>query len=165
MQSLKTLADCRFFHDCRPHCLDPQLSLPLADPTTASSMSAFNSLDYRRFDHLGSDSDEEESLDEHMQQELMKFMQNRQADPTPSVPSPASQRTEYTAGPIKIHPQDTSVPRWVYSDPETWEAAVCECELEPKRNTAQALCGQKFAYLVLRCRQWQEAQLGCLPSK
>lgn len=89
-------------------------------------MSAYNSLDYRRFDHLGSDPDEEEPMDEHMQQEMMKFMQNRQAGPTPSVPSSASQRTEHTAGPIKIHPQDTSVQRWVYSDPETWEAPVCE---------------------------------------
>ena len=102
-------------------------------------MSAFNSLDYRRFDHLGSDPDEEEPLDEHMQQEMMKFMQNRQAGPTPSVPSPSSQREGYTAGPVKIHPQDTSVPRWVYSDPETWEAPVCECELELKHIVVQSV--------------------------
>ena len=128
-------------------------------------MSAFNSLDYRRFDHLGSDSDEEEPLDERMQQEMMKIMQHSQAGPTLSVPGPASDRTGYTAGPIKIHPQDTSVPRWVYSDPETWEAPICECELELKHSILNFVCSRSFADLALRCRQWQEAQLGRLPSK
>ncbi len=84
-------------------------------------MSAFDSLDYRRFDHLGNDSDED-LAEGHLG--------NRQERPAPGSASQTLKGAEHRSGRIKIHPMDSTAPAWVYSDPETWVAPPDPRELE-----------------------------------
>lgn len=89
------------------------------------STAAFDSLDYRRFDHLGSESDEEPQDQQFSPELLQSFQQmNSALNPTNESRRVAEHtaRKFYPAGGIKIHPHDDSVPAWVYTDPDTWEA-------------------------------------------
>ena len=66
-------------------------------------MSAFNSLDYRRFDHLGSDSDEEstEGLIQPGPEMIHQLMEMRATEAAGHT-----WRGAFTPGRIKIHPAD-----------------------------------------------------------
>lgn len=89
-------------------------------------MSALNSLDYSRFDHLDSDSDsDEDSFQDHPKAAGFEEMVNKlfvvQGGPGPDSTS-RTRGFHRSPSQIKIHPEDHSAPAWVYSDPDTWEA-------------------------------------------
>ena len=82
----------------------------------------FNSLDYRRFDHLGSDSDED-SAEDYSQP-------NKTERAAADIMNGILRREQQGCGRIKIHPRDSTAPEWVYSDPDTWVAPACPREIK-----------------------------------
>lgn len=97
-------------------------------------MAAFNALDYRRFDHLGSDSDEEpaEQTDNTAMLDMMRnFMPGQPGMPGAQNRSRAAQASFHTrqgTNRVKVHPRDDTAPAWVYTDPNTWEAPTDPCQ-------------------------------------
>ena len=90
-------------------------------------MTAFNSLDYRRFDHLASDSEsDEEPQDQPSLPDLVRRCQQDYSASNPANEMSQAQQTGsfrfHPVGGIKVHPADDTAPAWVYTDPETWEA-------------------------------------------
>ena len=81
-----------------------------------------DSLDYRRFDHLGGDSDDDSVDTTPDFQQYERFAQDR-----PSKEAPSAGRR---SGPIQVNPADKTAPAWVYADPDTWVAPTDSCELD-----------------------------------
>ncbi len=74
----------------------------------------FNSLDYRRFDLIGSDSDSDSAED------YSQPCKDQRA--AAEMIDGIIRREQQGCGRIKIHPRDSTPPEWVYSDPDTWVA-------------------------------------------
>ena len=90
-------------------------------------MDVFDKLDYRRFDHLGSDSDEdsaEDQTDSTQIEEIIRKLGNGQEGFSSGSPSLPWAAVGHRSGRIKIHPADHTCPSWVYSDPDTWVAPL-----------------------------------------
>lgn len=129
-------------------------------------MSAVNSLDYSRFDHLDSDSDsDEDSFQDHPKtadiEQIMSKMLVGQGGPGPDS---TSQTEGFYRIPsqIKIHPKDHSAPAWVYSDPDTWEAPPDpgDSKWPPGLAYLVAVLVNTHQNRTWICRHWQEAHLG-----
>lgn len=91
-----------------------------------------NSLDYRRFDHLGSDSDEESTGG--FSEGEMRALQNEYARFNAGSAGESTSGARHGTGRIQVHPADTTAPAWVYTDPETWVAPVDPGELAWQRD-------------------------------
>ena len=90
-------------------------------------MKAFDRNDYRRFDHVGSDSAEENYPVDSIE-EIVRKAAHLQGLPAPDSASMSWNAGGHVSDRVKTHPADRSCPAWVYSDPDTWVAPPDPCE-------------------------------------
>ena len=125
---------------------DRNWSFPGLAPELYCSMKAFDKLDYRRFDHLGSDSDEDSVEETYPVDSLEETVNNVARSQDAAAWGPANPSRHPGSPQIKTHPSDHSCPTWVYADPDTWEAPPDPCELELLQVGTSHLCCHYVPY-------------------
>ena len=104
------------------------------------SMKALDRNDYRRFDYVGSDSDEDSAGETHPAGSIEEIVRKLADSQGASAPGSANMSWNPVSDRIKIHPKDHSCPAGVYSDPDTWIAPPDPCESKLQHADTSTRC-------------------------